>query len=303
MNHSLASPDDVLASVATRWPTVGRFVAWAERTVPGRYSRRARELNLPMLTLALAAQQMLCTAPLLVAVTAVGRRYGERGPGALLSRYLGLTQPAAGEVESLFRGSDRVSTADLLVGLVFAIAFTIGVAAVLQRGFESLWRLPRGNVFSVLRQALWVVGLLAYLVVVLYAGREGHRVGRHLHASTPAGPLVQLPVSFVFYWWSQHLLLSGRIAWRHLIPGAVCMAVGTAGLVSLSGRVLSGQISEQVTDYGLIGATFLLAVWVVTLSSFIFGGCLVGVVLDERRTRRRAGPPAAKAAEPVGADA
>lgn len=298
--RSWAAPSDVQSSVLKRWPTIGRLLEWSERTLPGRYAGRARELNLPMLTLALAAQQMLCTAPLLVAVTAVGRRYGERGPGSLLSRYLGLTQPAAGEVEALFRGSDRVNTADLVIGLAFAIAFTVGVAAVLQRGFETLWRQPRGNVFSALRQVVWVVGLLGYLVVVLYAGREGHRVGRHLHAGGPAGPLVQLPVSFIFYWWSQHLLLSGRVAWRQLLPGAVCMAAGSAGLVSLSGRILSGQISEQVSDYGLIGATFLLSVWVVTLSSFIFGGCLVGVVLNERRDRRRPDP---RAAEPVGISA
>jgi len=61
------------------------------------------------------------------------------------------------------------------------------------------------------------------------------------------------------------------------------MAVGMTVLVSCSGLVMSGQIVNQVEDYGLIGATFVLSVWLVVLSAVLFGGALVGAVIVERR--------------------
>jgi membrane protein len=87
----------------------------------------------------------------------------------------------------------------------------------------------------------------------------------------------------LFYWWSQHLLLSGRIRWSTLRPGAFCMTLATTALVVVSGLVLPGQITEAVTDYGFVGATFVLSIWLVVLSGVIFGGALVGAVIVERR--------------------
>jgi membrane protein len=272
-------------SASRRWAS--ELLERQQHTVAGHSWRRAQELNLVTQTLALAAQQMLCTAPLLVALSALGRRFGARSVGGLLSRYLGLAPPAASDVASLFRGSDSVSIPDLAFGLALALVFATGVAATQQRGFELIWSQPRAGARSVLRQLAWVLGLLAYLVVVLYAGREGHRVGRHVHAGAPSGPAVQLVVSLLFYWWSQRLLLSARVPWRNLVLGAAFMAVGTTALVTLSGHILSGQIADQVTDYGLIGATFVLSVWLVTLSGVIFGGAFLGALLHERHQHRR----------------
>jgi hypothetical protein len=56
---------------------------------------RARELNLATLCLALAAQQMLCTAPLLVAFSVIARRTTGSGVGSALARYLGLSDQAS----------------------------------------------------------------------------------------------------------------------------------------------------------------------------------------------------------------
>jgi membrane protein len=294
VRETTPKPADAAEVSRARWTWTAELLERTWRTLPGHSWRRAQDLNLATQTLALAAQQMLCTAPLLVALSAIGHRFGARGVGGLLSRYLGLDPPAAVDVAALFRGSDSVSNTDLTVGLTLALIFATGVAAVQQRGFELIWAQSRAGVLSVVRQVVWVVGLIAYLVVVLYAGREGRRVGQHVHAGSPSGPAVQLVVSLVFYWWSQRLLLSGRVPWRHLLPGAACMAVATTGLVTLSGHVLSGQITDQVTDYGLVGATFVLSVWLVTLSGVIFGGSLLGAVIHERRSLGGARPGGAR---------
>lgn len=266
-----------------------RFVAlrrWAQDTLPGQAWRRGNELNLGTQSLVLAAQQMLCTAPLLVALSAVTRRSGGHEVGGLLARYLGLSPAAARDVSALFGRSQRVGVVNLVVGLILALLFTAGVAAAQQRGFELIWRESTVGLAARLRQLAWVGGLLVYLFVVFYAGRAGHRVGRRVHAGRPGGPAVQLIVSFLFFWWSQHLLLGDRVPWRRLVPGAAFMAVGMSLLVSFSGLVMSGQIVQQVEDYGLIGATFVLAVWLVVLSEVLLGGALLGAVLSDRRGQR-----------------
>jgi len=45
-----------------------------------------------------------------------------------------------------------------------------------------------------------------------------------------------------------------------------------------------------VFDYGLVGAAFVLSIWLVVLSGAIFGGALLGAVIVERRSH----PPGAR---------
>jgi len=272
-----------------------RLAGWQRRaatTVPGQAWKRAYELNLANQILALAAQQMLCTAPLLVAFSTISRRTSGRNIGDTLARYLGLSRLAAGDVASLFASTTSLSNSDAVVGLFLAVLFASGVAATQQRGYELIWAQARVGLTAGWRQLAWVPGLCVYLVVVLYAGRAGHRVGTRVHFGRPAGPAVQMGVSLLFFWWSQHLLLCGRVSWRQLFPGSACIAIGMTVLVALSGPVMSGEMVNEVHDYGLVGATFVLSVWLVVMSGVVFGGALIGRVLCERREPSVAGPDA-----------
>jgi membrane protein len=280
-----ASSDD--GPVAAGWVSLSsRLDALQERyahSLPLHLGRRTNELNLARECLALAAQQTLCTVPLLVAFSAIGQHLGRPSIGRILVHYLGLSSTAGRDVTALFAGVTHASVSDTVVGLVLALLFATGVAATQQRAYEAIWYLPRANLLSVWRQVVWVIGLCAYLLLVLYVGRVGHRVGHHVHAGSTSGPFVQLLASFFFYWWTQRLLLGGRVSWRRLAPGSAVMAVGMTVLVALSGPVMSGQIVDQVDDYGLVGGTFVLSVWLLVLSGVIFGGALIGAVLVERR--------------------
>jgi membrane protein len=258
----------------------GRVWQWLEASILGQFWRRAFALNLPTHSLALATQQILCTGPLLVAFSAVKRNSNDGNVGAVLARYLGLSSPATQDLDALFSSSGTLGAGDRTLGLVLALVFATSIAVTQQRWYEMVWSQPRAAVLrSSARQLLWVVGLCAYLVIVLYAGRAGHGVGRRVHAGRPAGPVAQFVVSFVFFWWSQHLLLGGRVAWRRILPSALSMAVGITVMVALSGLVMSGEIVTEVSDYGLVGSTFVLSVWLVLLSGVLFGGALLGQIL------------------------
>jgi len=254
--------------------------------------RRAAELNLPTHSLALAAQQVLCTAPLLVSFSLAKRHVASENIGDVLTRYLALSPAASNDVRPLFDNSLTVTSGDRILGLIFALFFSTAIAATQQRWFELVWSQPRAPIVnSTFRQLCWVAGLCGYLIVVVYAGRAGHGVGRHVHAGRGAGPVVQFAVSFVFFWWSQHVLLSGRIPWRRLIFGAAAMAMGMTILVGLSGFALSGQIVSEVHDYGPIGATFVLSLWLVALSGLVCAGALIGQLIAQRRANQSVAHP------------
>jgi membrane protein len=272
-----------------------RFAVGLERwndSLPGHGWRRAHELDLVTQTLALGAQQVLCTAPLLVATSAIVRRASGRGMGGFVTTLLGLRGAAAGDVTALFKSSSSVSTTELAVGLVVTAVFGTGVAATQQRGYEMIWSQPRTGLRSAARQLAWMISLLAYLISMWLLGRLGHNVDRWAHVGTLTRGVGQFALTLLFFWWSQYLLLSGRIRWRTLLAGAVCMTVATTVLVVVSGFVLPGQITEAVTDYGFVGAALILSIWLVVLSGVIFGGALLGAVIVERR---RTGVPGGQA--------
>ena len=117
---------------------------WWRRSIGGHGLRRIRELDLDAHALALCAQQVLCTAPLIVAMSAVLQRLTGRGAGYFMTRFIGLTGDSADDVRRLFgRTAPSISTPALGFAMVTALVFTTSVASVQQRAFELIWTLPR----------------------------------------------------------------------------------------------------------------------------------------------------------------
>src|SRR4051812_49974911 len=83
-----------------RSPSTRRLVAagrqWWHRSIGGHGLRRMRELDLDTHALALCAQQVLCTAPLIVAMSAGLQSTTRRGAGHLITPLFRLVRgPAA----------------------------------------------------------------------------------------------------------------------------------------------------------------------------------------------------------------
>lgn len=263
--------------------------AWWEQSLYGSGWARVRELDLDTHALALCAQQVLCTAPLIVAISAVLQRTNGRGISWIMARFFGLHGASGTDMEALFsRQSHTISTLALIFAMVTAVVFSTSVGAVQQRAFELIWTLPRTISFrSYLRQLVWAVGLAVFSLGILLMGRIGHWLGHITHTGSWMTLTLQGALTFLFYWWSQYWLLAGRVSWRSLLPGAVAVGLGTVLLVRLTRLILPGQISWQVHAYGLIGAVFVLSVWLMVLSAVIFTGVLLGALIVQRRTSRQ----------------
>lgn len=261
--------------------------AWWQRSLGGRGYARMRELDLDTHALAFSAQQVLCTAPLVVAISAILDRFTGRNISSVIARFFGLGPEATSAVGSLFsHSSRRMSLSELVLGLIVAVLFATSVATVQQRAFELIWTLPRViSARSYLRQLAYVPALALFIALLLAAGRLVRRIDSSVpHVGLVAVLLLQALLVFCFIWWTQHWLLGGRVEWRALMPGALVVAVLTVLTVRISRLIMDGQITWQVEAYGLVGVVFVMSVWLGIFSAVIFFGILAGAVWVERES-------------------
>lgn len=268
---------------ARRRVTAGRD--WVSNGLGGRGYRRVREIDLDTHALALCAQQVLCTAPLIVAMGAVLQRLTGHGAAYFIDRFFGLSGKSASSVDRLFARTTTISTFSLVFAFITSVVLSTGVAAVQQRAFERIWTLPRIiSVGAYLRQLIWAVMLGGYSIALLSLGRLGRELSESIgRPALMCIALVQGVVTFVFYWWSQYWLLAGRISWRALLPGAVSVGVLTTIMFRLTRVIMPYEMIWPVRAYGLIGGVFVMSVWLMILCIVIFGGVLLGALLGERR--------------------
>lgn len=260
---------------------VQRYERTRERldsTAAGRIQRRIVEIDLMHQAMILAALTLMLLIPLLISLWAVlplGRPDGAL-PG--FAHRLGLTDAATRDLQQLFPSEDRVRGDTTWLGVVVTLfsAFTWPVA--LQRGYELAWRLPTLGLRGLWRPLVWLLGFIALLGIVTLTNRwVSGWVGVLLYA-VPASVLVT-----TWAWWSQHLLLGGRIGWRALFPGAVVIGIGLVGLRLFSDAFLSEAITTHYARYGPLGIVFMLLSWFIAFSVILLGGVALGVELHEHR--------------------
>ncbi|CAM5591807.1 hypothetical protein STENM223S_06875 [Streptomyces tendae] len=144
--------------------------------------------------------------------------------------------------------------------------------------------------------ALGLLTLVPLLIIVSSADPEHGRgfaqwLGVFLSATTTlrptplAGGVVASLSAVLFLWWSQHLLLGGRIRWRALLPGAVATVIGLLGLRVFSSVVFSPLIASNAVTYGLVGTVLVIQSWLVGVGVVVFGGALAGRLLHEELLR------------------
>lgn len=233
------------------------------------------ELDLWQRSLGFAALGFLTMVPLLIVVSAAGAGSG-KGFAQWLGDGLGVSEPARLEIERLFALPGQVRRTTTAFGLALLAAFGLSFGTVVQSGFEKVWDLPPAQWRARWRHVLWLTVLLGvlYLVAVVDFWRRG-----------PTGGVVTVLSGILFFWWSQRLLLGGRIAWRALLPGAVATMLGLLGLRVFSRLVFSPLIASSAVSYGPFGAFLVIETWLVAVGVVVFGGALAGRLFADELPR------------------
>ncbi|MFH8623169.1 ribonuclease BN [Streptomyces vietnamensis] len=260
---------------AGRRPGAGRMLSAIRRFRAGHRWAPVRDLGLWQRSLGFAALSFLTLVPLLIVVSAAGAGSG-KGFAQWLGDGIGVSAPARAEIERLFALPGQVRRTTTALGLALLAVFGLTFGTVVQSGYEKVWDLAPARWHARWRQVLWLAVLIG--VLCLFA------VAPFWHG-TPAGGAVSLLSGTLFFWWSQRLLLGGRIAWLALLPGAVCTTLGLLGLRVFSRLVFSPLIASSAVTYGPFGAFLVIQTWLVAVGVVVFGGALVGRLADGELSR------------------
>lgn len=193
---------------------------------------------------------------------------------------LGVSDAAELEIESLFALPGQAWRTTTAFGLAVLAVFGLSFGTLVQSGYEKVWDLPPARWRARWRHVLWLAALIG--VFFLSAFNPAWR-------QSPVRGTVALLGGVLFFWWSQRLLLGGRVAWRALLPGAVVTMAGLFGLRIFSRLVFSPLIASSAVTYGPFGTVLVIQTWLVGVGVVVFGGALAGRLLDDELLIRR--PP------------
>jgi len=259
-------------------------VDWVRATAAGIFWSRLNTVDFMNSSLQFAALAVLCLFPFLIIFSA---KSGGDARHALIAR-LGLDQQAARDVDQLMSSGRPAVTTLSIIGAAVVVFGAIGVASTLQLWYQRVYDQPpaRRLTRQLASRLLWLAGLLGYLTIQDYT---------FIHLKHAGG--ARLPIyaaTFVlavpFYWWTPHVLLLGRVAWRRLFPAAVATAVCVTGLGVFSALVFSGQIVSSDADYGSIGVMMVLLSYLIGLGVCIHLGAVAGRMWNERGPEPPADP-------------
>jgi membrane protein len=246
-------------------------------STPGRIWARLNAIDFMNSSMQFAALAILCLFPFLVIVAA--ETGGDARPA--LIRRLGLDREAAKDVNTLMSPGTHAAATLSVIGAVFVLLGAIGIASTLQAWYQRVYDQQGRHRWTrqLVAQLIWVTGLVVYLALQDFLGRGLAHVGAR-GAILP----VFFTVAVAFYWWTQHVLLLGKVRWRKLFAAAVATAICVTGLAVFSAFLFSGQIVSGQRDYGSIGVVTVLLSYLIGYGVCLHLGAVAGHVWNERRT-------------------
>jgi membrane protein len=254
----------------SRERAAGRFAAGLRSGTAARLLSRLSALNIVEGSVRLAAQAFLTALPLLMTVAAFAPGWMQDLLADSLRAVLGMRGDTLDEMRRVFDATGTPRNTAGAVGVVVTLLSATAFSRALQAVCERCWRVPRAPVRAAIwRWLLWLVVWLAFLMLQapLRSGFGGGPV---------TGLVLSLLSATLLWWWSQHLLLGGRIGWRSLLPGALLAGTGTV-LLSRAARLLVPTAMERSLDeFGPLGPVFtflsrLIAVFLVAVSGLAAG--------------------------------
>ncbi len=195
-----------------------------------------------------------------------------------LSRHVGLNGHGAQIVRTLFRNSPTHAVVPIATGLLFTLAGVIAVVSSLQVLYERAFEQEHRGWRDVPRYFVYVAILLGVLVA------EGSVSGSERRAAGAVGQaLLSFVVVAIFFAWTMHFLLAGRVPWRRVIAPAVITALLWIGLAFFSSAYFSSVLIDDSKTYGTIGVVFTLLTWFILIGNVIVLGATGGAVWQQRR--------------------
>ncbi|MFJ3790271.1 YhjD/YihY/BrkB family envelope integrity protein [Kitasatospora sp. NPDC090091] len=270
-------PPGRMARLKKRSAEVAEFLRVLPEQVPmvGRALRQLLHVRLLDCATRLAAQSFLSALPALFVLAVFAPSSIRDGVVHSLRHELGLQGQAGDSVQQLLQTGKDQETGFGVVGALVTLLSATALSRAVQRVCERCWELPKSG--TRLAAWRWLVLLLVWLIVLVFQAplRNGFGVGTWLG----------IPLTFVaaclLWWWTQHLLLAGRVRWLPLLPGSLLCGVAVIGL-GLAARIyLPRAMTRSVQQFGSYGVVFTSLSWLIVLFTGLTLAIAMGRVIAE----------------------
>ncbi|GAA2153594.1 hypothetical protein GCM10009760_51490 [Kitasatospora kazusensis] len=240
----------------------------------GRLTRQLIRVNVLDTATRMAAQTFLTGVPVLFVIAAFAPDSVRSNLLDSLRTVLGLQGASLDEVRHIFASDDQeaVGTGGA-VGILVTLVSATACSRVLQRLCERSWHLPHTGVR--LAAWRWFAWLLVWLGALLFQGRIHAGFG----GGAVLGTFLSLLSGTLMWWWTQHMLLGGRLAWLPLLPGALLTAVSLVTLAWVSKVYVPHALNRSITQFGPFGLVFTMFSWLIVIFTAVTLAIAIGQVL------------------------
>lgn len=246
---------------------------------PGQLGVALYEINLKDRALMLAGQAFIALVPLLIVIATVTTSDDGLQVGNWLINRFSLTGVAQAAVVSLFTSPPGTTAGLSVVSVVILLVSFNSFARLVQRTFELAWGLPAKGFSRA------VNGMGATLVLISTVGVLAWTTA--LLAGLPWSPLwtviIELTIAFLAWLLMTRWLLSGRVSWRLLVPGAVVGAVVQVASTMAGSIYVPYLVERNAERYGVIGVAIAMISWLVVLAFLLVAEAVTGAELGRWR--------------------
>ncbi|MER7674204.1 YhjD/YihY/BrkB family envelope integrity protein [Kitasatospora sp. NPDC096128] len=265
----------------------GRTATLRDAPFPRRLAGQLIHVNVLDTATRLAAQTFLTAIPVLFVLATLMPQEVRSSVSDSLRTVLGLRGASLDEVKQVLQtGQTTTSDAFGAVGIVVTLLSATSCSRILQRLCERSWHLP--HLAGRLAAWRWLAWLLVWLTALTLQGRLRAGFG----AGDGLGMVLYLITATLLWWWTQHLLLGGRVPWLPLLPGAVLTSAALTALAWTSRLYIPHSLNRSVAQFGPLGMVFTLLSWLIVMFTAITLGIAGGyVVACQGRLARLLGTP------------
>jgi membrane protein len=268
---------------ARSWRDKGAATAARVKTGPvGTFWSRLSAVDFMNSALMFAGLFLVCFFPFLAVVDAAAGRNTQK----TITDRLGLSGQAAKDVDALISVGHQTVSALSVLGAIVLVLFAVGIPGVLQAWYQKVYDQPAphgGAGRQLARKLIWVAALLAYLWLEALTGQQTGPAGGRLLTF-----VCEFVIAVLFWWWTVHFLLDGRIGWRALLPAALATGFCLTGLAVFSMLLFAGSITSGETSYGPIGVVLVLLYYLIGAGVCLLLGAVFGQMWNESHQPPRA---------------
>ncbi|HLF41781.1 MAG TPA: YihY/virulence factor BrkB family protein, partial [Acidimicrobiia bacterium] len=149
----------------------------------------------------------------------------------------------------------------------------------LQHAYNAVWQVNERGLKDKAFGLLWLAG-----AALIFVGSAALTTAlRWLPGPfAPVGVVVTFALSFGLWLWTSRVLPNRRLAWRHLVPGALFGAVGLEILKVLGAYWVPRAVASSSQLYGSIGVVFAVLAWLLFFGRLVVYSAVTNVVVYER---------------------